>query len=53
MPQHTVTEQGKRTIERSQDVSPSPKQKKSPGPVFGPSSQFKGVGRGIPGDLRK
>lgn len=38
---------------RSRAVSPSPKQSKRSDTVFGSSSQFKGVGRGVPGDPRK
>jgi len=34
-------------------VSPSPKKRKTPGRVFGTSSQFKGVGTGVRGDVRK
>ena len=37
----------------SQKVSPSKKSTKTSAPVFGSSSQFAGVGRGVPGDPRK
>jgi hypothetical protein len=49
----TVTKIGRKMIDKSTRVSPSTKRPKVSGPVFGASSQFKGVGRGVPGDLRK
>lgn len=49
----TVTKKGREAIEMSKRVSPSQKRRKAPGTVFGPSSQFKGVGRGVPGDVRR
>ena len=50
---NNVMHSGERAIAKSKSVSPSPKRSKSPGSVFGSSSQFKGVGQGVPGDVRK
>lgn len=47
----TKTAQAYRSI--SQRVSPSGKTPVPAKPPFGTSSQFKGFGRGIPGDLRR
>lgn len=49
----TTTEQGARMIERSRQVSRSTKVAKPSKPVFGTSSQFKGIGRGAKGDPRR
>lgn len=49
----TIVREGEKAIAKSQQVSPSTKTPKAPSPVFGTSSQFKGIGRGVPGDPRK
>ena len=48
-----VTDKANRWISKTQVVSPSTKKRKPPVPVFGTSSQFKGIGRGVVGDPRK
>lgn len=49
----TTRAAGDSFVATSRKVSPSPKKRKVPGRVFGPSSQFKGVGVGVRGDVRK
>ena len=49
----TTTKTGMAFTRKSRQVSPSTKRRKAPGPVFGDSSQFRGVGRGVPGDPRR
>lgn len=54
-PRGTTQSAAKTFIDYSKNGSPSTSTKtpKPSGNVFGPKSQFKGVGRGIPGDPRK
>lgn len=53
MKRSTTTATGNKFMQRSKSVSPSTKTKKPPSRVFGPSSQFSGVGRGAAGDPRR
>ena len=49
----TTTEVGQSWVKKSQQAHPSKKVRKPQGRLFGPKSQFAGVGRGVPGDPRK
>lgn len=47
-----LASKSKKFVDRSRRVSRATKDRKSPRPAFGTSSQFRGVGRGKSGDPR-
>lgn len=53
MSQNTTIKVAEGFTQKSRTISRSTKVRKTPGRVFGTSSQFKGVGVGVRGDVRK